>query len=180
MIPLFSTSQIRETDEWAIKELQIPGVVLMENASLEIFNYVEAARASRDLPRKIAIICGKGNNGGDGYAAARHFLNSGYETTVVKIGEESEMSDDCRANFTILKNLGFKNKSFNIIDYKSIKDIRKIKSYPIIADAMLGSGIEGAIREPYKSIVDEVNKYDALKAAIDIPSGLSADKGYAA
>ncbi len=180
MIPLFSTSQIRETDDWAIKELQIPGVVLMENASLEIFNYVEAARERQNVPQKIAIICGKGNNGGDGYAAARHFLNNGYETTVVKIGEESEMSDDCRTNFTILRNLGAKNKLFAIIDYKSIKDVRKIKNFPIIADAMLGSGIEGALREPYKSIVDEVNKYDALKAAIDIPSGLSADKGFAA
>ncbi len=179
MIPLFSTSQIRETDERAIKELKVPGVVLMENASLEIFNYIERARKERNLPARIAIICGKGNNGGDGYAAARHFLNSGYETAVVKVGEESEMSPDCRTNFTILKNLGSGNKSFTIIDFKSIGDLRKIKNYTLIADAMLGSGIEGALREPYKSIVDELNKYTALKAAIDIPSGLSADKGFA-
>jgi hydroxyethylthiazole kinase-like uncharacterized protein yjeF len=132
-----------------------------------------------NLPRKIAIICGKGNNGGDGYATARHFLNNGYETTVVKLGEESEMSPDCKTNFTILKNLGSGNKFFSIIEYDSINDIKKIKNIPIIADAMLGSGIEGTLREPYKSIVDEVNKYKALKVAIDIPSGLSADKGYA-
>ena len=179
MIPLFSTSQIRETDEWAIKELKVPGVVLMENASLEVFYYIEAAREERNLERRIAIICGKGNNGGDGYASARHFLNNGYETTVIKIGEESEMSSDCNTNFTILRNLEQGNKSLTIVDYNSISDIRKIKSFPIIADAMLGSGIEGALREPYKSIVDEVNKYNSLKAAIDIPSGLSADKGYA-
>ncbi len=179
MIPLFSTSQIRETDDWAIKELKVPGVVLMENASLEIFNYIEAVREEQNLTRKIAIICGKGNNGGDGYAAARHFLNNGYETAVVKIGEESEMSSDCKTNFTILRNLGGENKSLTISDYNSISDIRKVKHFPIIADAMLGSGIEGALREPYKSIVDELNKYTSLKAAIDIPSGLSADKGFA-
>ncbi len=179
MIPLFSTSQIRETDEWAIKELKIPGVVLMENASLEIFSYIELSREELNLPLKIAIICGKGNNGGDGYASARHFLNNGYETTIIKIGEESEMSSDCRTNFTILRNLGEKNKSLKIIDYKTNKDIRKIKDFSIIADAMLGSGIEGALREPYKSIVEEVNKYSAFKVAVDIPTGLSADKGFA-
>ncbi len=179
MIPLFSTSQIRDTDEWAIKELKVPGVVLMENASLEIFSTVELKREELNLHPKIALICGKGNNGGDGYAAARHFLNNGYETAVIKIGEESEMSSDCRTNFNILRNLGKGNKSLSIIDYKSISDLRKVKNFPIIMDAMLGSGIEGALREPYKQIVDEINKYKSFKAAIDIPSGLSADTGFA-
>ncbi len=179
MIPLFSTNQIRETDEWAINELKVPGLVLMENASLEIFSYIELTRDKLGLPCKIALICGKGNNGGDGYAAARHFINNGYETTVVKIGDESEMTSDCRTNFTILRNLGNVNKSLTIIEYKSISDIRKLKNFPIIADALLGSGIEGDLREPYKSIVDELNKINALKAAIDIPTGLSADKGFA-
>ena len=179
MIPLFSTKQIRDTDGFAIKDLKVPGIVLMENASLEVYNYVEMAREELDLPKQIALICGKGNNGGDGYAAARHFLNSGYETTVVQIGEEVEMSPDCRINYTILKNLGSDNANLTFIQFKSVKDLKKLKDYPIIADAMLGSGIEGALREPYKSIVDEINKYKGLKAAIDIPSGLSADKGYA-
>lgn len=179
MIPLFSTTQIRDTDDWAIKELKVPGVVLMENASRDIFSIIDLKREELNLPSRIAIICGKGNNGGDGYAAARHFLNDGYETTVVKIGDESEMSSDCRTNFNILKNLGSGNKSLTIIDYNSPGALRKIKNFPIIADAMLGSGIEGDLREPYKSIVDEVNKYKSFKAAIDIPTGLSADKGFA-
>lgn len=179
MIPLFSTRQIREVDELAVKELKVPGIVLMENASLEIYKYIEAAREELNLPKEIAIICGKGNNGGDGYAAARHFINNDYSIAVIKIGEADDMSSDCRINYTILKNLESNNKNLTFLNYKSINDLKKIKNYPIIADAMLGSGIEGSLREPYKSIVNEVNKYNAFKVAIDIPTGLSADRGYA-
>jgi NAD(P)H-hydrate epimerase len=151
----------------------------MENASLEIYNYIESAREELNLPKEIAIICGKGNNAGDGYAAARHFINNDYNIAIIKIGEEDEMSSDCRTNYTILKNLGSNNKNLTVLDFKSINDLKKIKNFPIIADAMLGSGIEGSLREPYKSIVNEVNKYNAFKAAIDIPTGLSVDRGYA-
>jgi hydroxyethylthiazole kinase-like uncharacterized protein yjeF len=179
MIPLFSTSQIREIDEFAITELKVPGIVLMENASLGIYTYIDASREKLNLPKKIAFICGKGNNGGDGYAAARHFLNNDYKIAVIKIGEDSEMSSDCRINYSILKNLGADNANLTLIDFTSVKDLKKVKDYPIIVDAMLGSGIEGVLREPYKSIVDEVNKYKTFKAAIDIPTGLNADTGYA-
>jgi len=179
MIPLYSTRQIREVDEFAINKLKIPGIVLMENASLEIYNYVESAREELKLPGKIGLLCSKGNNGGDGYAAARHFLNNGYEVSVIRIGNVQEMSPDCKTNYTALKNLSDKNKNIHIIEYKSIRDLKRIKNSHIIVDAMLGSGIEGSLREPYKSIVDVVNKYKALKVAIDIPSGLSADTGYA-
>ncbi len=179
MIPLFSTSQIREVDNFAINEIKIPGIVLMENASLEIFNYVELAREEYNLPKKIALICGKGNNGGDGFAAARHFFNNGYEVAVVRIGDTKEMTPDCKLNYTVLENLNIPNRKILFYDYKSIIDLKKIKDYPVIADAMLGSGIEGSLREPYSSIVDELNKYKAFKVAIDIPTGLNTDKGYA-
>ena len=179
MIPLFSTKQVRETDEYAINELKIPSIVLMENASLEIYKYTEIARDANNYPKRIAILCGKGNNGGDGYAAARHFYNEGYEVAVIKIGDEDEMSPDCKINYNILKKISSDDKTIVIKDYKSKKDLNKINDFPLIADAMLGSGIEGELREPYKSIVDEVNKLDSFKVAIDIPTGLSADKGFA-
>ncbi len=179
MIPLYSTRQIREVDEFAINKLKIPGIVLMENASLGIYNYVESAREELKLHRKIGFLCSKGNNGGDGYAAARHFLNNGYEVKVIRIGKVQEMTPDCITNYTALKNLSGKNKNINFIEYKSIRDLNGIKNSEIIVDAMLGSGIEGDLREPYRSIVDEINKFKAFKVSIDIPSGLSADTGYA-
>lgn len=179
MIPLFSTHQVRETDNYAINELKIPGILLMENASLEIFNNVDIARNELNLLKRIAFICGKGNNGGDGYAASRHFFNKGYEVTIIKIGDENEMSNDCRTNYQILRNLRSDRKSVKFIDYHSLNDLKNIKDYPVIVDAMLGSGIEGDLKEPYRSIVAEINNYKAFKVAVDIPTGLNADKGYA-
>lgn len=179
MIPLFSTQQVREVDDYAINELKIPGIVLMENASLEIFNIVDAAREELNLPKSIAFICGKGNNGGDGYAAARHFFNNDYKVIIIKIGEQNEMSEDCKTNYSILMNLTSGKESVKFVEYKSLSELKKIKNYPVIADAMLGSGIEGILREPYKSIVNEINKFNAFKIAVDIPTGVSADKGYA-
>ena len=95
MIPLFSTKQIRQIDEYAIKKLGIPGIVLMENASREIFQKISERIEHLELP-KIGFVCGKGNNGGDGFAAARHFANAGYEVVVIYLGTEKEMSEDCR------------------------------------------------------------------------------------
>ena len=179
MIPLFSTKQVREVDNFAINELKIPSIVLMENASLEIFKFTEFRSGRALIPKKIAFICGKGNNGGDGYAAARHFFVNGYDVIVLKIGDEDGMSEDCKTNFVILRNLSKTEDGISIIDFNSIKDLSKINGFPVIFDAMLGSGTEGELREPYKSIVEEINKYKAFKVAIDIPTGLNADKGYA-
>ena len=110
MIPLFSTKQIRQIDEYAINKLGIPGIVLMENASREIFRKVQD-RIEHLSSSKVGFICGKGNNGGDGFAAARHFANAGYEITVIYLGTEKELSGDCKTNFQILKKLSISNKN---------------------------------------------------------------------
>ena len=106
MIPLYSTKQIRQVDEFAINKMGIPGVVLMENASREIFQKI-ADRIEHLVSPKIGFVCGKGNNGGDGFAAARHFSNAGYEVVVIYLGSEKEMSDDCRFNYQVLKTAFF-------------------------------------------------------------------------
>jgi len=179
MIPLFSTAQIREIDNYAINDLGIPGIVLMENASIEIFNLSKRKFSSFGEVDKIGFISGKGNNGGDGFAAARHFANDGYVVEVIQIGDEEEMSPDCRSNFNILKKLSGDNKKINIHKYSVLKDLNRLKSCKVIFDAMLGSGIEGSLKEPYKAIVNEINKFKGFKVAIDIPTGLDSDKGYA-
>ena len=81
MIPLYSTSQIRKIDEYAISQLSIPGIVLMENASREIFRII--SEHIHPEWKTIGFVCGKGNNGGDGFAAARHFANAGFNVSVI-------------------------------------------------------------------------------------------------
>lgn len=177
MIPLYSTKQIRQIDDFAIKQLRIPGIVLMENASREVFQKIIDRISYKDQNR-IGFICGKGNNGGDGFAAARHFYNAGFEVVVIYIGNENEMSQDCRFNFKVLKFLAHSNKKINLAKYASTSTLKSLKGCSIICDALLGSGITGSLREPYSSIINYVNKLKTIRVAIDIPTGLNADTGF--
>ena len=111
MIPLFSNQQIRDTDEFAINDLQYPSIILMENASRSIFEILKEKILSVRKIKKIGIVCGKGNNGGDGFAFIRHIANAGYKVNVVYVGDQKEMSPDCLTNFEILKELGNHNKN---------------------------------------------------------------------
>lgn len=178
MIPLFSTDQIREVDGYAINQLGIPGLVLMENAALQIFNFVNEKTLHLERRSKIGIVCGKGNNGGDGFAAARQFANNGFIVNVVYFGNEAEMSPDCLSNFKILNGIAVQNENLTLQKFESEKDLRYIAGSDIIIDAVLGSGGKGELKEPYKSIVKDLNKINAFKVAVDIPTGLNADTGW--
>ena len=177
MIPLFSTPQIRKIDDYAIKHLGIPGVVLMENASREIYKKIAEQIEYLESP-KIGFVCGKGNNGGDGFATARHFSNADYKVVVVHLGSENAMSDDCRFNFQVLKKLSRTNENIKLVKFNSINSLSSLKGCNVICDAILGSGSYGELREPYRSIINFLNKLSSLKVAIDIPTGLDADSGY--
>ncbi len=178
MIPLFSNAQVREIDTFAINELEIPGSILMENASKEIFLIAKEKFSS--LKKKITTIgfvCGKGNNGGDGYAAARHFANDGYEVIVVQIGDENDMSPDCNLNYNILENISEYNPSIRTIPFRSIQDLNELRKCQVIFDAILGSGSKGELKPPLNNIIKVLNKLPAFRVAIDIPTGLDSDKG---
>jgi NAD(P)H-hydrate epimerase len=175
MIPLYSTKQIRKVDDYAINKLDLPGMVLMENASREIFqNIVTNYRFN-----SIGLICGNGNNGGDGFAVARHFVNADYKVILVYLGPVNKMSTDCRINYSVLKKMEPTHKNLTIIKYKSVNSLNAIRRCDLICDALLGSGAKGKLREPYLSIVKTLNKSKKIKIAIDIPTGLDVDKGYA-
>ncbi len=179
MIPLFSTNQVREVDNYAIHNLGIPGLVLMENAATQIFNKTIENANHLIKKNRIGVICGKGNNGGDGFAAARQFANRGFHVKVIYLGNESEMSPDCLSNFKTLLNLGKDNKNILIKKFGSIKDLNFINDCDLILDALLGSGSQGILREPYNSIINSLNKIKSFKVAVDIPTGLNSDSGYA-
>ena len=178
MIPLFSTKTIRKVDEFAIKKLRIPSIVLMENASLEIFKFANEKLKSAGKSGKIGFICGRGNNGGDGYALARHFINNQYKVIVIQLFDEAELALDCRINFIILKQMISRFKDSKLIKFRNVRDLSPLKNCDMIVDAMLGSGIQGELKEPFQSIVNKVNTLNSIKLSVDIPTGLDADKGY--
>jgi len=183
MIPLFSTGQVRDVDSYAINQLGMPSVLLMENASAGIYNIcTEQFELLKKPVKRIGFVCGKGNNGGDGFAAARHFANNGYSVLVVHLAEEDEMSKDALTNFFILRRLSEQNKNIVIKKYNGNKGfIRKsgLEECDVIFDAMIGSGGKSGLNEPYCTIVKELNTFAAYKIAIDIPTGLNSDTGYA-
>ena len=179
MLPLFSTVQVRSIDEFAVKELGMPGLILMENAAFQIFRISLEETGHLKSRGKIGFVCGKGNNGGDGFAVARHFANYGYSLSVIFIGNEEDFSEDCKINFNALQNISKDNANIVLRKYSSIKDLRYLADCDVIFDALLGSGAKGELREPFLTIVENVNKIDAFKVAVDIPTGIDADNGYA-
>lgn len=177
MIPLFSNEQVRKADNYAINRLKIPGLVLMENSSRSIFQITLEELTDLNPLDEIGIICGKGNNGGDGFALARHFINHGYNVKVVSLSSGKDLKGDAKTNFEILKLLISNVSGSSLIYYKSPKDIIKLKSCHILYDAILGTGGKGELKEPYKTIVTMVNKFDGYKIAIDVPTGLDLESG---
>ena len=177
MIPLYSTNQIREVDNFAINELGIPSIVLMENAAMQILEIVKNEIQTSTGIKKIGAVCGKGNNGGDGFAVLRQFANKGFQVSVVNIGKENEMSDDCRTNYRILKKMAEGNPEIIIQGFNSMKDLGVLAKSDIVFDCILGSGAKGELREPYKEIVEAINKLKTVRVAVDIPTGLDADLG---
>ncbi|MEI7811875.1 MAG: NAD(P)H-hydrate dehydratase [Ignavibacteria bacterium] len=178
MIPLFSVSQVRDADNYAINELQIPGLLLMENASRSIFDIVK--KHVNDLPknRPLGFVCGKGNNGGDGFAVARHFINDGYTVKVIYLAGKDELSGDALINFELLLKSASLNNGNSLKKFAGKKDLKLLDECYLIFDAMLGTGSKGELKEPYLTIVKELNSKNALRIAIDIPAGLDADTGY--
>lgn len=175
MIPLYSNSQIRALDFFAINKLQTPGIVLMENAAIGI---TQTILNKYSEIKSVGIVCGKGNNGGDGFAVARHLSNNNINVKVIYLGEPQSMSDDCRTNFEICQNLSIQRKNPELIQFSGIKQLKLIKNSDLLVDAILGSGFSGTLKEPISLIVSELNKLKAVKVAIDVPTGLNADTGY--
>ncbi|MHB8580974.1 MAG: NAD(P)H-hydrate dehydratase [Ignavibacteriaceae bacterium] len=179
MIPLYTTSQIREADNFAINQLGIPSIVLMENAALQIFNISLEKFQEFDLKiSSFGFVCGKGNNGGDGFAVARHFADYGFSVNIIYLSNDDEMSNDCLINFNILKHLAETNLQIILKKYNSASDLKILSSCSVIFDAMLGSGTSGELHEPFNEIIYYLNNLNCFKVAIDIPTGLNADTGF--
>jgi NAD(P)H-hydrate epimerase len=155
-------SQVREIDRRATEEFGVPSIVLMENAgrgAAEIFMRLNADKWP------VLIVCGKGNNGGDGLVIARHLDNHGWPVAVHLTGNSSEFRGDAATNWEIVRRSGIA-----IFDLPTSFD-------GWIIDALFGTGLTGAIRSPLDRIVSWINDSGARVLAVDIPSGLDCDAG---
>ncbi|PIE33854.1 bifunctional ADP-dependent NAD(P)H-hydrate dehydratase/NAD(P)H-hydrate epimerase [candidate division KSB3 bacterium] len=170
-----TADEIRELDRKAIEELGIPGVVLMENAGIQVVQTMQ--KRYPDLKkRKVLIVCGKGNNGGDGFVVARHLYNRGVEVRVTLLAEKQQLNGDAKLNFEIADKM-----NIPIIEITSNEQLPAFRNLlpqaDILVDAILGTGLKDAVKGFYKHTIESINKANTPIIAVDIPSGLSADTG---
>ncbi len=164
-------SQMRAVDEAASETGGIPSIVLMENAAIACVD--ELKKDFGALTRKrIAVFCGKGNNGGDGFAAARHLHNMGAEVSVYLVCG-NEFKGDAKINFDIIKKM---NVNIDVVsDTENLKYI--IRSNDIIIDAIYGTGIHGTVGGISYDVINEINENSKYTLAVDVPSGINSDSG---
>ncbi|MCX6369350.1 MAG: NAD(P)H-hydrate epimerase, partial [Armatimonadetes bacterium] len=158
---IVTAAQMREADRQAIEDLGVPAVCLMESAGEAL------ARACAGAQR-VAFLCGKGNNGGDGFVAARHLAVAGKEITVLLAGEEKEIRGAAATHFVALRHCGVK-----IVPLKEAV----LLGYDLLVDCLLGTGATGAPRGVIAEAIAVANASKIPILACDIPSGVGADTG---
>jgi len=173
-LPALTREQIRETDRRAIEDYGIPGIVLMENAARNAANII---RTFPPAGASVAIVCGAGNNGGDGFAIARHLHNKNVPVTLFLAVPHDKLTGDAETNYKIARRIGLP-----IIPCATDADrpeaVAQLAEIPIIVDALLGTGFHGEVRAPLDKVIDMINhRDDATIVSIDVPSGLDCDSG---
>ena len=156
----------KKIDSFAINELKIPSIVLMENAAISFVKHID------ENENNFLIICGKGNNGGDGYAIARQLFSKGKNVKIFCISNEN-MSNDCMINYKICKNMGIK------IFYEIEELDKLLLDCNVVIEGIFGTGLNSEIKGIYQEIIEKINTASNNKAiySIDIPSGINGDTG---
>ncbi len=170
---ILNSAEMKRIDQKTIQQVGIPGIVLMENAGLQMVRAIEDMRQPTS-PMKVAIFCGKGNNGGDGYVVARHLYNRGHKPLIILLGRRKEINGDAKINLNIALNMGIELLE---VPTPQLWQNQKLllQSFDLIVDAMLGTGLSKPVTGFYKQIIEEINRSGVTVASVDIPSGLSAD-----
>lgn len=178
-----TVDQCRAVDRYAIEKLGIPGAVLMENAGRNATDLIERWLRARmkvvGSPGRVAILCGRGNNGGDGFVVARHLVHRGYVVLVDLTTDPSRLAGDAAINHAIVERMGVPIRRLEGGRALSAA-ARRWRRCDVIVDALLGTGFAGEVREPLAGIIERVNGLAGpIMVAIDVPSGLNADTGVA-
>lgn len=159
-----SCAQMKAIDRFTIEEIGIPSLVLMERAALEIANRV----INQYEKKKIGIVCGTGNNGGDGIAIGRILFLKRFDVELYLAGDFDKASDQTKTQLSIARKL-------NIPITHTFPEV--FEDNTILVDAIFGIGLDREIDSAYESIITSINNSHATILSVDIPSGLSAEEG---
>lgn len=166
-----SSDIIKKIDNYCINELGISELILMENAALKVINNIDLKDNNY-----FTVICGTGNNGGDGFVVVRHLISLGKNVQAFLVGNVEKMTESCRTNYSILKNM-----KVNIISIEDIKDIDALELYlmnsDVVIDALLGTGTSRNVEGIYDTVISTINQNSQFTLSIDVPSGVNSDSG---
>lgn len=172
---ILKPNEVRIADSTAIVEYKIPSEILMENAARSVAEKINQIAIEKNIQdKRILILCGSGNNGGDGFAVARQ-LSDKFDVSIMWIGSVDKMSPETFQNYLILQNLSIKTTKLETEQQINSTDF----NYPIIADALIGVGGSEILRGLVVNILEKLNSIQTTKVAVDIPTGLNAENGIA-
>ena len=169
---MVTAAQMRNIDRWAVKEFGIPGPVLMENAATSVMAEMESFFDGL-AGMKVGIVCGKGNNGGDGMALARRLMIRGVPVRVALLASFGTVTGEAKVNLSILRKTGVE-----ILEHASTGAIADVVAWSdILVDALIGVGLSTALTGTYAFAVEMMNASGKPLVAVDIPTGINADTG---
>lgn len=161
---LYRAEQVRELDRIAIQDFNIPGRTLMERAGEAAFELLNRVRPG---VKDITVVCGVGNNGGDGYVVAQLALESGMACRVLQLGDPSKISGDALTCAEAYAEAGGEVRAFDQIQ----------ESTELVVDGVFGTGLEREVEGSWRDALAAINAHPAPVVALDIPSGLHSDTG---
>jgi hydroxyethylthiazole kinase-like uncharacterized protein yjeF len=171
---LVTASEMRELDRRGIEDLGIPSLVLMENAGRTTYQILR--REFPDLDGEVAVLAGRGNNGGDGFVVARYLANDGLPVAVFLLGRQDQVGGDARVNLEILARLGAE-----ILEVATEEELNailpRLARADLLVDALLGTGLDKPVTGLMAVLLEKIRHFRAPILSVDLPTGLSADTG---
>ncbi len=175
---ILTRDQVRKIDRLAIESYGVPGVILMENAGRACAD--EALdMLGRAAGKRVAVFCGKGNNGGDGFVIARHLSNGGADVHIFLAASAEDVlasEGDAAVNLKIVLNMGIPVTEIHQKGHIHDVAIQAGKT-DLLVDALLGTGIKGEVRGLFAPLIKGLNRLETNRIGVDLPSGLDCDEG---
>lgn len=180
---IVSVGEMRALDQRAIRDFKIPALILMENAGLRCADFIAGIAYRLSAGKIITVVCGCGNNGGDGFVIARHLMNRGFDARVFVLGGKTDIRGDALTNLVILEKMKtgifFAGNDRPLAgSWRPAFEFRRaLEESRLIVDAIFGTGLARPIEDPVKSYIGLMNASDRPIVAVDAPSGLDCDTG---
>ncbi len=171
---LVTAETMRELDRHAIEDLGIPGIVLMEVAGRSCAEMAAEWMEERGLTR-VLVLCGPGNNGGDGFVLARHLADWGYCVTAALLAPSARLKGDARTAFEVMTRFPVR-----IVEVSEAPDpalFEEVGGDGVVVDALFGTGLERPVEGRYAETVEAASRCGCLRVAVDLPTGVCSDTG---